>query len=75
MNFNIWTAKISVAFKIIVFFNTGMFHYLFENMNCTLKKGIKKICTIVVLHVNVGFFLRAIEMHRKMCLNTFLIFN
>jgi hypothetical protein len=29
MNFNICTAKISVAFKIIVFFYTGMFHYFF----------------------------------------------
>ena len=29
MNFNIWTARLSVAFKIIGFFYTCMLHYFF----------------------------------------------
>jgi hypothetical protein len=54
MNFNIWTAKISVAFT--VFIKTIKYY---DNTNCTLKKGKKKsaqLSCVEVLHVNVGFF-------------------
>ena len=40
----------------------------YDKTNCTLKKGKKKstqLSCVEVLGVNVGFFLRAIEMHRK----------
>jgi hypothetical protein len=40
----------------------------YDKTNCPLKKGKKKstqLSCVEVLGVNVGFFLRAIEMHRK----------
>jgi hypothetical protein len=51
MNFNIWSAKIFVAFKIIVFFYTGMFHYF-----CLIY--ISYIC-IDVIHIFFVFILKA----------------
>jgi hypothetical protein len=66
MDFNIWTAKISVAFKIIVvFFYTCMFHYF-------LKIYISYICIDVILIFFV-FILMADQrgewsiLHRQSC--------
>jgi hypothetical protein len=41
MKFNIWTAEISVAFKIIVLVLIKTIKY-YENTKYTLKKGKKK---------------------------------
>jgi hypothetical protein len=40
MNFNIWTAKITVALVAASMFIKTIEYY--ENTNCTLKKGKKK---------------------------------